>query len=78
MFWFVLTHVCAGKTLQAKDTHVDAAKAFTVPALPSAPIPPNLATELAGYDATEPTRLWPAQVRASPQRPAWVRAMPNA
>ena len=42
---------------QPKDAHVGAVKAFTAPALPSAPVLPDLATELAAYDATEPTRV---------------------
>lgn len=40
----------------AKDAHVGAVKAFSVPTAPSAPTLPDLATELAAYDATEPTR----------------------
>ncbi|KAH9003672.1 ATP synthase complex subunit H-domain-containing protein [Lactarius hatsudake] len=40
----------------AKDAHVGAVKAFSVPTTPSAPTLPDLATELAAYDATEPTR----------------------
>jgi len=42
---------------QPKDAHVGAVKAFTAPALPSAPVLPDLATELAAYDATEPMRV---------------------
>lgn len=41
---------------QAKDAHVGAVKAFSAPALPSAPTLPDLATDLAAYDTTEPTR----------------------
>ncbi|KAI0299038.1 ATP synthase complex subunit H-domain-containing protein, partial [Multifurca ochricompacta] len=40
----------------AKDVHVGVVKAFSAPATPSAPSLPDLATELAAYDATEPTR----------------------
>ncbi|KAH8982237.1 hypothetical protein EDB92DRAFT_1819967 [Lactarius akahatsu] len=42
--------------LQAKDAHVGAVKAFSVPIAPSVPTLPDLATELAAYDSTEPTR----------------------
>ncbi|KAI9430065.1 hypothetical protein H4582DRAFT_2087712 [Lactarius indigo] len=40
----------------AKDAHVGAVKAFSAPSSPSVPALPDLATELAAYDATEPTR----------------------
>ncbi|KAH9056432.1 ATP synthase complex subunit H-domain-containing protein [Lactarius vividus] len=40
----------------AKDAHVGVVKAFSVPTAPSVPTLPDLATELAAYDATEPTR----------------------
>ncbi|KAH9976825.1 ATP synthase complex subunit H-domain-containing protein [Lactifluus volemus] len=40
----------------AKDAHVGAVRDFKAPALPSAPTLPDLAVELAAYDATEPTR----------------------
>ncbi|KAI9430869.1 ATP synthase complex subunit H-domain-containing protein [Lactarius indigo] len=40
----------------AKDAHVGAVKAFSAPSAPSVPALPDLATELAAYDATEPTR----------------------
>ncbi|KAH9062630.1 ATP synthase complex subunit H-domain-containing protein [Lactarius deliciosus] len=36
----------------AKDAHVGAVKAFSVPTAPSVPTLPDLATELAAYDAT--------------------------
>ncbi|KAI0270567.1 ATP synthase complex subunit H-domain-containing protein [Gloeopeniophorella convolvens] len=40
----------------AKDAHVGSVKAFSTPAAPAAPTLPDLATELAAYDAAEPTR----------------------
>lgn len=43
--------------LQAKDAHVGNVKVFTSPATPKAPVlPADLATELATYDAAEPTK----------------------
>jgi F-type H+-transporting ATPase subunit h len=45
-------------------------KAFSAPALPSAPTLPDLATELASYDATEPTRAAAADVPAGHGEPA--------
>ena len=42
---------------QAKDAHVGAVKAFSLPPKPVAPsLPSNLAAELAAYDAQEPTK----------------------
>lgn len=55
---------------QAKDAHVGAVKAFTAPALPSAPILPDLATELAAYDTTEPTRAPASEVPTGHGEPA--------
>lgn len=55
---------------QAKDAHIGAVKAFTAPALPSAPTLPDLATELAAYDATEPTRAPASEVPAGLGEPA--------
>lgn len=41
---------------QAKDAHVGAVKSFQSPKAPTPPpAPTDLATELAAYDATEPT-----------------------
>ncbi|KAF7789107.1 hypothetical protein EIP86_000042 [Pleurotus ostreatoroseus] len=41
----------------AKDAHVGAVKAFSLPPKPVAPsLPSNLAAELAAYDAQEPTK----------------------
>jgi len=40
----------------AKDAHVGVVKASSAPSVPSAPALPDLASELAAYDATEPTR----------------------
>ena len=45
-------------------------KAFSTPALSSAPALPDLATELAAYDATEPTRAPAADVPAGHGEPA--------
>lgn len=43
-------------SLQAKDAHVGAVKAFALPPTPKAPIlPADLAAELSAYDAAEPT-----------------------
>jgi F-type H+-transporting ATPase subunit h len=48
--------------LQAKDAHVGAVKAYSLPPKPQAPaVPADLASELAAYDATEPTK---AEVKA--------------
>lgn len=55
---------------QAKDAHVGAVKPFTAPALPSAPTLPDLATELAAYDATEPTRAPASEVPTGHGEPA--------
>jgi F-type H+-transporting ATPase subunit h len=43
--------------LQDKDAHVGAVKAYSLPPKPQAPtVPADLASELAAYDATEPTK----------------------
>jgi len=55
---------------QAKDAHIGAVKAFTAPTLPSAPTLPDLATELAAYDATEPTRASAPEVPTGLGEPA--------
>ena len=55
---------------QAKDAHVGAVKAYAAPALPSAPVFPDLATELAAYDATEPTRASAPDVPSGQGEPA--------
>jgi F-type H+-transporting ATPase subunit h len=55
---------------QPKDAHVGAVKAFTAPALPSVPTLPDLATELAAYDATEPTRAPAPEVPTGHGEPA--------
>ncbi|KAN0118234.1 ATP synthase complex subunit h domain containing protein [Russula decolorans] len=54
----------------AKDAHVGVVKAFSSPALPSAPALPDLASELAAYDATEPTRATAADVPTGHGEPA--------
>ncbi|KAI0277830.1 ATP synthase complex subunit H-domain-containing protein [Russula aff. rugulosa BPL654] len=54
----------------AKDAHVGVVKAFSSPALPSAPALPDLASELAAYDATEPTRGTVADVATGHGEPA--------
>ncbi|EKM52822.1 uncharacterized protein PHACADRAFT_261472 [Phanerochaete carnosa HHB-10118-sp] len=44
-------------TPPAKDAHVGAIKAYSLPPKPQAPaLPTDLASELAAYDATEPTK----------------------
>jgi len=45
-------------------------KAFSAPKLPSAPTLPDLATELAAYDAAEPTRAAVADVSSGHGEPA--------
>jgi hypothetical protein len=41
---------------KAKDAHVGVVKSFSAPSAPKAPSPPiDLASELAAYDAAEPT-----------------------
>jgi len=41
----------------AKDAHVGVVKAFALPPTPTAPsVPSDLASQLAAYDAAEPTR----------------------
>lgn len=45
-------------------------KAFSAPAVPSAPALPDLAPELAAYDAMEPTRATAADVPAGHGEPA--------
>jgi F-type H+-transporting ATPase subunit h len=59
-----------GGEKQAKDAHVGVVKAFSSPALPSAPALPDLASELAAYDATEPTRATAADVPTGHGEPA--------
>ena len=59
-----------GGEKQAKDAHVGVVKAFSSPALPSAPALPDLASELAAYDATEPTRATVADVATGHGEPA--------
>ncbi|KAI9511235.1 ATP synthase complex subunit H-domain-containing protein [Russula earlei] len=54
----------------AKDAHVGVVRAFSAPALPSAPTLPDLATELAAYDATEPTRATTTDAIAGHGEPA--------
>ncbi|KAI0255577.1 ATP synthase complex subunit H-domain-containing protein [Lactifluus subvellereus] len=54
----------------AKDAHVGAVKPFTAPTLPSAPTLPDLAAELAAYDATEPTRAAVADMPTTHGEPA--------
>ncbi|KAI0338557.1 hypothetical protein BDW22DRAFT_1409444 [Trametopsis cervina] len=47
---------------QAKDAHVGVVKAYALPPTPQAPaLPSDLASELAAYDASEPTK---AEVKA--------------
>ena len=69
----ILVHLaygdCGGEN-QAKDAHVGVVKAFSSPALPSAPALPDLAGELAAYDATEPTRIAAAGVPTGHGEPA--------
>jgi F-type H+-transporting ATPase subunit h len=55
---------------QAKDAHVGAVKAFSSPPPPSAPALPDLASELAAYDATEPTRATATEVPTGRGEPA--------
>ena len=52
-----LVHLAYGNDgeKQAKDAHIGVVKAFSSPAYPSSPALPDLASELAAYDATEPT-----------------------
>ncbi|KAI0697763.1 ATP synthase complex subunit H-domain-containing protein [Cytidiella melzeri] len=46
----------------AKDAHLNAVKAYALPPKPQAPtLPSDLASELAAYDASEPTK---AEVKA--------------
>lgn len=45
-------------------------KAFSAPSVPSAPALPDLAPELAAYDATEPTRAAAADVPVGHGEPA--------
>lgn len=59
-----------GGEKQAKDAHVGVVKAFSTPALPSAPALPDLASELAAYDATEPTRATVADAPTGQGEPA--------
>ena len=68
----ILVHLAYGDggEKQAKDAHVGVVKAFTSPALPSAPALPDLASELAAYDATEPTRATVADVSSGHGQPA--------
>ncbi|KAH9955292.1 ATP synthase complex subunit H-domain-containing protein [Russula dissimulans] len=54
----------------AKDAHVGVVKAFSAPALPSPPTLPDLAPELAAYDATEPTRATTTEVSTGQGEPA--------
>jgi F-type H+-transporting ATPase subunit h len=49
---------------------VGVVKAYSSPALPSAPVLPDLATELAAYDATEPTRTTAAGAPTGHGEPA--------
>ena len=43
--------------MQAKDAHVGAVKAYSLPPKPQPPaLPTDLASELAAYDAAEPTK----------------------
>ena len=43
--------------VQAKDAHVGAVKAYSLPPKPQPPaLPTDLASELAAYDAAEPTK----------------------
>jgi len=67
-----LVHLAYGDAgeLQAKDAHVGVVKAFSSPALPSTPTLPDLASELAAYDATEPTRAAVADVSTGHGEPA--------
>ncbi len=59
-----------GGEKQAKDAHVGVVKPFSSPALPSAPALPDLASELAAYDATEPIRATVADVPTGHGEPA--------
>ncbi|KAI0759653.1 ATP synthase complex subunit H-domain-containing protein [Irpex lacteus] len=50
----------------AKDAHLGAVKAYTLPPKPQAPtLPSDLASELSAYDASEPTKA-EVKVEASP------------
>ena len=50
--------------MQAKDAHVGVVKAYSLPPKPQAPtLPADLASELAAFDAAEPTK---AEVKAAP------------
>ncbi|KAI0084289.1 ATP synthase complex subunit H-domain-containing protein [Irpex rosettiformis] len=50
----------------AKDAHLGAVKAYTLPPKPQAPAAPtDLASELAAYDASEPTKA-DVKVEAAP------------
>lgn len=63
-----------GGEKQAKDAHVGVVKAFSSPALPSAPALPDLASELTAYDATEPTRATVADVTTGHEPAAGAEA----
>ena len=58
-----------GGEKQAKDAHVGVVKPFSS-ALPSVPALSDLASELAAYDATEPTRTTVADVTTGHEKPA--------
>jgi F-type H+-transporting ATPase subunit h len=66
----MLVSAAHGPVKQTKDAHVGAVKAFTAPALPSSPILPDLATELAAYDVTEQTRTTVSDVPSGLGEPA--------
>lgn len=56
------------KKSQAQDAHVGVVKKYSLPPIPQAPLlPTDLASELAAYDATEPTTVntTPAQTSES-------------
>ena len=57
------------ESLKAKDAHVGAVKNLSPPSAPQAPaLPSDLASELAAYDAAEPTRAdAPAKATSSPE-----------